>query len=120
MFRFDSSNQLFERWVLVDDFEVAGQPIPMGDKVGMLFGSANRDPRKWDNPDTLDVGRGDPTHITFGWGIHHCIGAPLARLEIGTVMDHLAANHPDMALKEDPKRHLAFVIHGYEEVRLAL
>ena len=120
MFRFDSSNQMFERWVLVDDFEVAGQHVPKGNKIGMLFGAANRDPRKWSDPDALDIGRGDPTHVTFGWGIHHCIGAPLARLEIGTVMDHLARNHPGLTLKAQPKRHMAFVIHGYESVPLAL
>lgn len=120
MFRFDSSNQLFERWVLVDDFEVAGTPIPKGHKVGMLFGAANRDPRKWERPDELDLTRGDPTHVTFGWGLHHCIGAPLARLEIATAVDQLAKHHPGLTLKAQPKRHMAFVIHGYESVELAL
>lgn len=120
MFRFDSPLQLFERWVLVDDFEVAGQGIPRGHKVAMLFGSANRDPRKWERPDDLDLGRGDPTHVTFGWGIHHCIGAPLARLEIATAMDVLARDHPTMRLLAEPTRHRAFVIHGYERVDVAL
>ena len=120
MFRFDSPLQLFERWILVDDFEVAGQSIPKGHKVAMLFGSANRDPRKWDRPDDLDLTRGDPTHVTFGWGLHHCIGAPLARLEVGTAMDVIARSHPSLRLTEDPRRHRAFVIHGYERVDLAL
>lgn len=120
MFRFDSPLQLFERWVLVDDFEVAGQAIPKGQKVAMLFGSANRDPRKWDNPDDLDLSRGDPTHVTFGWGIHHCIGAPLARLEVATAMNVLARRHSGLRLTDQPRRHPAFVIHGYERVDVAL
>lgn len=120
MFRFDSPLQLFERWVLVDDFEVAGQAIPKGQKVAMLFGSANRDPRKWENPDDLDLSRGDPTHVTFGWGIHHCIGAPLARLEVATAMHVLARRHSGLRLTEQPRRHPAFVIHGYERVDVAL
>jgi len=120
MFRFDSPLQLFERLVLVDDFEVAGQAIPKGQKVAMLFGSANRDPRKWDNPDDLDLSRGDPTHVTFGWGIHHCIGAPLARLEVATAMNVLARRHSGLRLTDQPRRHPAFVIHGYERVAVAL
>ncbi|MGI9667681.1 MAG: cytochrome P450 [Acidimicrobiia bacterium] len=119
MFRFDSPLQMFERWVLVDDFEVAGAAIPKGHKVGMLFGSANRDPRKWSHPDTLDLTRGDPTHVTFGWGIHHCIGAPLARLEVGTAVDILSSEYPELRLLSEPKRHPTFVIHGYERVDVA-
>ncbi len=120
LFRYDSPLQLFERWVLADEYEVAGQRIPKGEKIAMLFGSANRDPRKWDDPDTFDIGRGDPTHITFGWGLHHCIGAPLARLEVSTVIDRFTNRFPNAHLKADPVRHPAFVIHGYERVDIAL
>ena len=120
LFRFDSPLQLFERWVLVDDYEIAGTHIPKGHKIAMLFGSANRDPRKWENPDTFDIGRGDPTHVTFGWGLHHCIGAPLARLEVASVLDALATRFPNAHLVSQPLRHRAFVIHGYDAVHIAL
>jgi len=80
LFRFDSPLQLFERWVLAEQYEVAGVTLPRGSKVAMLLGSANRDPLKWENPDVLDLSRGDPTHTAFGAGLHHCIGAGLARL----------------------------------------
>ncbi len=120
LFRYDSPLQLFERWVLVDDFEIAGCHIPKGEKVAMLFGSANRDPRKWDYPDTFDIGRADPTHVTFGWGLHHCIGAPLARLEVATALECFVTRFPEAALKSDPVRHPTFVIHGYEAVDVTL
>jgi cytochrome P450 len=120
LFRFDSPLQLFERWVLVDDYEVADTHIPKGDKIAMLFGSANRDPRKWENPNQFDVSRGDPTHVTFGRGLHHCIGAPLARLEVASVLEELATRYPDAHLVSQPVRHETFVIHGYEAVNISL
>jgi len=120
LLRFDSPLQLFERVVLVDDFEVAGQRIPCGDKVAMLFGSANRDPRKWSHPNRFDIARADPTHVTFGSGLHHCIGAPLARLEIGIALERLVARCPSMTLVDQPVRHNAFVIHGYRAVNMRL
>jgi len=120
LFRFDSPLQLFERWVLVDDYEIAGTQVPRGDKIAMLFGSANRDPRKWQNPDVFDITRGDPTHVTFGWGLHHCIGAPLARLEVAVVLESLATRFPRAHLAAQPVRHRTFVIHGYEEVNVSL
>lgn len=120
LFRYDSPLQLFERWVLVDGFEVAGQPIPKGQQLAVLFGSANRDPRKWDRPDEFDIGRGDTTHVTFGSGIHHCIGAPLARLEVAVSLEGLLGRFPRMELAARPIRHNAFVIHGYESVPIVL
>ncbi|MCB1246683.1 MAG: cytochrome P450 [Acidimicrobiia bacterium] len=120
LFRYDAPLMLFERWVLEDGFEVAGTAIPKGEQVAVLFGAANRDPRKWDRPDVFDVGRGDPTHVTFGSGIHHCIGAPLARLEVAVALDALVSRFPDMYLRERPVRHHAFVIHGYRSVSLTL
>lgn len=120
LFRFDSPLQLFERWVLVDDYQIAGAHVPKGRKIAMLFGSANRDPRKWENPDSFDIGRGDPTHVTFGWGLHHCIGAPLARLEVSAVLEGLATRYPGAELASQPVRHRAFVIHGFEAVNLSL
>ena len=120
LFRYDSPLQLFERWVLSDGYEVAGQKIERGDRVAMLFGSANRDPRKWHKPDTLDIGRADPTHVSFGFGLHHCIGAPLARLEVATALERLVTRFPEARLTSDPVRHPTFVIHGYERVDMVM
>ena len=82
MLRWDAPLQLFERWVLEPGVEIAGQEIEVGQEVAMLFGAAERDPRRFDEPDRFDVGRNDPAHIGFGGGIHFCVGAPLARQEI--------------------------------------
>ncbi|MEZ5217520.1 MAG: cytochrome P450, partial [Ilumatobacteraceae bacterium] len=63
LLRFDAPLQLFERWVLADGVEIAGQPLAVGDEVAMLFGAAERDPRRFADPDRFDIGRGDPAHI---------------------------------------------------------
>src|SRR5262245_29235998 len=88
LIRYDPPLQLFERWVLADDFAIGDQPIPRGDKIALLFGSANRDPRVFDRPDEFDVGRANAVqHIGFGGGIHVCVGAPLARVELEASLD---------------------------------
>lgn len=119
MIRFDSPLQLFERWVLADGVSYAGRDFARGEKIAMLFGSANRDPRHFENPDEFIVDRGDATHITFGGGIHTCIGAPLARLELSVALERMAELMPELTLSEPPRRNPAFVIHGYQSVRLS-
>jgi cytochrome P450 len=110
--RWDAPLQLFERWVLEPDVEIAGQPMAIGDEVAMLFGAAERDPRRFDDPDRFDVGRGDATHIGFGGGIHFCVGAPLARQELAVSLAGLVAGFPTLTLAEEPRYHPTFVIRG--------
>jgi cytochrome P450 len=120
LIRFDPPLQLFERWVLTDDFSVGGVPIPRGAKVALLFGAANRDPRVFERPDAFDVARENAVqHIGFGGGIHVCIGAPLARIELGASLEALRTSWPDFQLVEEPRRTGAFVIWGLEGLRLA-
>ena len=116
MIRFDPPLQLFERWVLADGVSYGGTDFARGDKIAVLFGSANRDPRHFENPDMFVVARGDASHITFGGGIHTCIGAPLARLELAVALEQLVQIVPGLSLVEQPTRKPAFVIHGYESV----
>lgn len=120
LLRYDSPLQFFNRWVLEPGVEIAGRPMAVGDDVVMLFGSAQRDPRRFDQPDRLDVGRGDPTHIGFGGGIHFCVGAPLARAELAVAFADLVRHFPDMELAEEPARHQAFAIRGLTELRLSV
>ena len=112
MLRWDSPLQLFERWVLEPGVEIAGQPVAVGDEVAMLFGSAERDPRRFTDPDRFDVGRGDTAHIGFGGGIHFCVGAPLARQEIEVSLRTLVERCPDLELVAEPHYHPTFVIRG--------
>ena len=120
LLRYDSPLQFFNRWVLEPGVEIAGRPMAVGDDVVMLFGSAQRDPRRFDSPDRLDVGRGDPTHIGFGGGTHFCVGAPLARAELAVAFADLVRHFPDMELAEEPTRHQAFAIRGLTELRLSV
>jgi cytochrome P450 len=120
LIRFDPPLQLFERWVLEDGVEVAGVAVPRGEKVSLLFGSANRDPRVFGDADRLDLGRANAAeHIGFGGGIHVCIGAPLARIELEASFRALAELRPGLTLAEKPVRVPAFVIRGFESVQVA-
>lgn len=119
LLRYDSPLQMFDRWVLEPGVEIAGQAMAVGDRVAMLFGSAQRDPRRFDDPDRFDVGRGDPSHIGFGGGIHYCVGAPLARLELAVALADLVRRFPKVEMAAEPVHHPAFVIRGLTELRLA-
>ena len=116
MLRWDAPLQLFERWILADGVEIAGQKMSKGDEVAMLFGSAQRDPRRFAEPDRFDIGRGDQAHIGFGGGVHFCVGAPLARQEIEVSMAGLVARCPELSLVDEPRRLPNFVIRGLESL----
>ena len=119
LIRWDPPLQLFERWVLEAGVEIAGQPVSRGAKVALLFGAANRDPRVFDHPDAFDVGRANAAeHIGFGGGIHVCIGAPLARVELEAALRALVERAPGLELAEEPRRNRAFVIWGLDRVEV--
>ncbi len=118
LLRYDPPLQMFERWILEPGVEIAGQAVEVGDEVAMLFGAAQRDPRRFDEPDRFHVGRGDKAHIGFGGGIHFCIGAPLARVELGRSVEGLVRRFPDLELLEEPTYHPTFVIRGLTGLQL--
>ncbi|MDH3190494.1 MAG: cytochrome P450, partial [Acidimicrobiia bacterium] len=91
LLRFDSPLQMFERWVLEDGVEVGGTTVAKGEKVGLLFGSGNHDPAAFgDDADHLDLTRSPNPHLSFGGGLHFCVGAPLARVELECAFAALA------------------------------
>ncbi|MER6632097.1 cytochrome P450 [Streptomyces sp. NPDC000987] len=117
LMRFDTPLQLFERWVL-DEIEIDGTTIPRGAEIAMLFGSANHDPEVFAAPETLDITRRDNPHISFSAGIHYCIGAPLARIELAASMRALLEQAPTLTLAAEPERKPNFVIRGLKALRV--
>ncbi|MFD9006510.1 cytochrome P450 [Streptomyces sp. NPDC059582] len=111
LMRYDTPLQLFERWVL-DEIEIDGRVIPRGAEIALLFGSANHDPAVFRDPEALDLSRGDNPHISFSAGIHYCIGAPLARIELAASMTALLTKAPTLSLAAEPERKPNFVIRG--------
>jgi cytochrome P450 len=80
---------------------VAGVTIPAGNLVFPSMPSGNRDPAFIDSPEVLDIRRGAPGHVAFGHGVHHCLGAPLARMEMRIAFPALLRRFPNLALAED-------------------
>lgn len=119
LLRWDSPLQMFERWVLEEDVVIADHKIEVGQEIAMLFGSAQRDPRRFLEADTFDIGRNDPSHVGFGGGIHFCVGAPLARLELTQSVKGLVNRFPDLALVSEPAYHPTFVIRGLTGLQLS-
>jgi cytochrome P450 len=115
LLRYDTPLQMFERWVL-DDIEIGGTTIPRGSEVALLFGSANRDPARFPDPDRLDLLRADNPHLTFGAGIHYCLGAPLARLELAASFGTLLRAAPALRLVREPEWKPGYVIRGLREL----
>ncbi|MEV6317887.1 cytochrome P450 [Streptomyces sp. NPDC051776] len=115
LMRYDTPLQMFERWVM-DDIELGGEVIPRGSEVALLFGSANRDPARFADPDRLDLTREDNPHITFGGGIHYCLGAPLARIELVASFGALLKRAPRLRLVAEPEWKPGYVIRGLQEL----
>ena len=113
--RFDAPLHLFDRTATADT-EVGGVKIAKGQKIASLLGSANRDETIFENPDQLDLTRHPNPHIGFGAGIHFCIGAPLARLEMAISLPALMTKFPNLSLSKAPTRRDSFVLRGYDQV----
>jgi cytochrome P450 family 142 subfamily A polypeptide 1 len=119
LMRFDSPLQLFER-TATEDVEIAGVTVREGQKIAALLGSANHDPAVFADPAALDVGRADNPHITFGAGVHFCIGAPLARVELQASFGALLDRTSRLELGGEPVRRPEFVIRGLAQLPVVL
>jgi cytochrome P450 len=100
LLRFDSPVQFNLRTAL-EPADLLGEPLVRGDRIVVLQGAANHDPARFERPDELDLRRQDNTPLSFGWGIHHCIGAPLARMEGEIAFNALLARFGSLQLLED-------------------
>jgi cytochrome P450 len=119
LLRYDTPAPMFERWVL-EDIEVAGVRVPRGAEVALHLASANRDPEVFTDPDRLDLARDPNPHIGFGAGIHFCLGAPLARIELAESMGALLRAAPEMHLVEEPRWKPGFILRGLTSLRVEM
>lgn len=119
LLRYDTPLQMFERWVLVDT-EVGGHSLAAGTKVGLLFGSANHDPEVFAVPEQLDLGREPNPHVSFGAGVHYCVGAPLAKVELEAALGRWVERVADCVLVDAAERIESLVFRGVGRLELSL
>ena len=117
--RFDAPLHLFERTATADT-EIGGVVVKSGQKIAALLGSANRDESVFDRAEVMDITRDPNPHIGFGAGIHFCIGAPLARMEMQTALPMLVKRFPRLNLASEPVSRGTFVLRGYARVPVTI
>jgi unspecific monooxygenase len=118
LLRLDAPLHLFTRYAL-EGIEVSGVRLKKGEKIGLLLGAANRDPERFPDPDSFDLRRDPNPHVAFGAGIHFCVGAPLARLEMATALPILFERLPGLRLTEHAQVRDAFHFHGLKALNVA-
>lgn len=120
LLRYNSPVQMAMR-VILEDTPIGDQILPAGEQVLTLLGSANRDPLVFDDPDRLDITRANAhRHMSFGGGIHHCLGMSLARWEGQIVLGSLIERFPNLELADAPTLRDRFVLRGYEHIPVAV
>ncbi len=117
--RFEAPVQTFFR-TTTKPVEVGGVQLGEGEKVLLFLGAANRDPRRWERPDTFDVSRRAAGHMTFGTGIHGCVGQAVARLETEAILAALAKRVQSFELMAEPKRRLNNTLRGFDTLPLRI
>ena len=115
--RFLTPLHLFKRFVL-EDCVIAQVPLRRGEEIGLLLAAANRDPDRYANPDRFDPMRRSGGHLAFGAGLHFCIGAPLARLELASALPVLFARLPGLRLVAPPRLRDSYHFYGLEQLWL--
>lgn len=113
--RFDPPLHLFTRWAY-EDVEIAGHRFRRGDRVGCLLAAANRDPAVWDEADRFVPDRSLKPNLSFGTGIHFCVGAPLARLELRIALPVLFDRLPGLRIAQAPRYANLYHFHGLEQL----
>ncbi|MGI3168348.1 cytochrome P450 [Pseudooceanicola sp. C21-150M6] len=115
--RYDPPLHMFTRWAY-EEVQLDGHTFRRGDQVALLLGAANRDPEVWADPDRFDPTRPARPNASFGGGLHFCIGAPLARLELRMALPALFRSCPTLRLTETPRYADSYHFHGLERLML--
>ncbi|MHA4853439.1 cytochrome P450 [Rhodococcus sp. MSC1_016] len=113
--RWESPVQTFFR-TATGDIDIAGTVVPDGKKILMFLGAANRDPRRWDNPDAFDLTRNPSGHVGFGMGIHQCVGQHVARLESEALLTALASRVESIDIVGPVRRHLNNTLRSWKSL----
>lgn len=113
--RFDAPLHMFTRYAL-SDLEYEGLHLRKGDVIGLMLGAANRDPQRFANANSFDPFRTDGANVSFGAGIHFCIGAPLARIELQVAFSELFKRLPKLRIAEEPRYNNVYHFHGLEKL----
>ncbi|WP_439155587.1 cytochrome P450 [Yoonia sp.] len=116
--RFDPPLHMFTRWVY-EDAQIGSHSFKRGDQIACLLGAANRDPAAYAAPDTFDPARRGPQNTSFGGGIHFCVGAPLARLELRIALQVLFSRCLDLTLSAPPRYGDVYHFHGLERLMVS-
>jgi cytochrome P450 len=118
--RFEPTGPHVARY-MARDFECYGTTVPAGSAMLLLFGAANRDPRRYQDPDNFNIHRDNISHLTFGKGLHYCLGANLARLEGRVALDELLNRFPEWDIDYDSMQLApTSTVRGWERLRLVL
>jgi unspecific monooxygenase len=110
---------MFTRYALGDVTLDDGHSFKKGEVIGLMLGAANRDPSRFRDADTFDPFRTDGQNVSFGAGIHFCIGAPLARIELQVALSTLFKRLPTLRLEGEPRYNNVYHFHGLERLDLS-
>ncbi len=113
LLRFDTPAPMFERWVL-EDIEIGGMTISRGQELALQFAAANRDPAAFGQPDEIVLDRSPNPYLSFGAGIHYCLGAPLAKVEFDILFRRMIDELPTMELVREPHWKPRFILRGLD------
>jgi len=116
--RFDPPLHMFTRYAL-EDMEVSGHEFKTGDTIGLLLAAANRDPSRFENPDNFDPDRTEVGNLSFGGGLHFCVGAPLARMEMSIALPVLFERLPNLRLSDPTVYADRYHFHGLEALQVS-
>ena len=117
--RYDPPLHMFTRYVY-DDVEIDDHVLKRGDQIALVIGASGRDPNRWDNPNLFDPTRTIQKNHAFGAGIHFCLGAPLARMEMQIALKTLFDRHPRLRITAPPKYANVYHFHGLEALQVQI
>lgn len=118
LLRFEAPLHVFTRFACEDITLPGGDMLRQGEEIALVLGAANRDPAVWDKPHVFDPTRAPKTHSSFGGGLHFCVGAPLARLEMQIALQRLFADRPVLQILQSPEFANSYHFHKHDALRV--